>query len=100
MLSDILNVDFNITNKDTKVSYNKVLAKADIEIRIIYLTEDGRIKSLEETIPLIGFIDMIGVSEDNICDVKYKLKNVLIKPNSAEEHSIYVEIELEIFCLY
>lgn len=53
---------------------------------------------MEETIPVIGFIDLTGVSEDSICDVKYKVKNVIIKPNSAEDHSIYVEIELEIFC--
>jgi len=53
---------------------------------------------LEETIPVIGFIDITGVSEDSICDVKYKVKNVIIKPNSAEDHSIYVEIELEVFC--
>lgn len=98
VLSEILGIDFCITNKDTKVSYNKVLAKADIEMRILYLTDDGRIKTLEETIPVIGFIDLVGVSEDSICDVKYKVKNVIIKPNSAEDHSIYVEIELEIFC--
>lgn len=85
-------------NKDTKVSYNKVLAKADIEMRILYLTEDGNIKCLEETIPVIGFIDLAGVSEDSICDVKYKVKNVIVKPNSAEDHSITVEVELEIFC--
>jgi len=98
VLSEILNVDFDITNKDTKVSYNKVLAKADIEMRILYLTEDGRIKSLEESIPLIAFIDIVGVTEDSICDVKYKLESVIIKPNSPEEHSIYVEIELEVTC--
>lgn len=46
VLSEILNVDFNVTNKDTKVSYNKVLAKADIEIRIIYLTEDRKNKNI------------------------------------------------------
>lgn len=98
VLSEILGVDFDIINKDTKVSYNKVLAKADINMRILYKTEDGRIKTLEETIPVIGFIDLVGISEDNICDVKYKVKNVIIKPNSAEDHSIYVEIEFEIFC--
>lgn len=96
-LEEILSVDFNIMNKDTKVSYNKVLAKADIEMRILYLTESGRMKTLEETIPLMGFIDLVGVSEENICDVKYKLKNFVIKPNSKEEHSIYAEIEFEIF---
>lgn len=96
LLEEILNVDFNIINKDTKISYNKVLAKADIEIRILYLTEDERIKFIEETIPVMGFIDIAGVTEDNICDISYKLKNVLIKPNNKEEHSINVEIEFEI----
>ncbi len=38
-LEEILNVEFNIMNQDTKISYNKVLAKADVEIRMLYLTE-------------------------------------------------------------
>lgn len=59
MLSEILSVDFDLKNKDTKISYNKVLAKADLEIRILYLTEEGRIKRLEETIPVMGFIDLV-----------------------------------------
>ena len=67
-------------------------------MRVLYSTEDGKIKTLEETIPVIGFIDISGVSEDSSCDVKFKVKNVIIKPNSAEDHSIYVEIEFEIFC--
>ena len=95
---EVLSVDFNIINKDTKISYNKVLAKADVSIKLLYLTEDGRIKKVEETIPIMGFIDLVGVSEDDICEVKYKLKNIVIKPNVGEDHSINVEIELEIFC--
>lgn len=42
-LAEILKTDINIINKDTKVSYNKVLAKADVEIKMLYLTEDNRI---------------------------------------------------------
>ena len=58
----------------------------------------GRIKKAEETIPIMGFIDLVGVSDDDLCDVKYKIKNTLVKPNVPEDHSINVEIELEIFC--
>lgn len=97
-LLEILNFDFNIINKDTKISYNKVLAKADIVVNLLYLTDDGRIRKAEETIPIMGFIDLVGVSEDDLCDVKYKLKNVIIKPNAIEDHSINVEIEVEMFC--
>lgn len=46
----------------------------------------------------MGFIDLVGVAEDDLCEVKYKLKNVNIKPNLGEDHSINVEIEVEIFC--
>lgn len=45
-LSEILNVEFNLMNKDTKISYNKVLAKADVEIRILYLTESRKNKTI------------------------------------------------------
>lgn len=46
----------------------------------------------------MGFIDLVGVSEDDLCDVKYKLKNIVTKPNAIEDHSINIEIELEMFC--
>lgn len=39
---------------------------------------------------------MPNVSEDNICDMNYELKNLVLKPNNKEDHSIYVEAEIEI----
>jgi len=41
---EILSMDFNLKNKDTKISYNKVLAKSDLEIRALYLTEERKYK--------------------------------------------------------
>lgn len=58
----------------------------------------GRIKKVEETIPVMGFIDLVGVSDDDLCDVKYKVKNVSVKANSADNHGINVDIEIEMFC--
>ncbi len=43
-LEEILEVSYNIINKDTKISYNKVLAKADIAIKVLYLTDDRSYK--------------------------------------------------------
>ena len=97
-LAEVMKVDIRISNKDTKISYNKVLAKADMNVKIMYLTEDNRINTIENTIPVMGFIDIPDISEDNVCNVKYEIRNLLIKPNNVEEHSIYVEVELEIFC--
>ena len=98
MLAEILKFDINIINKDTKISYNKILAKADAEVKIMYLTDDNRIRNVEEKIPIMGFIEMPNISEEDTCDVLYTIKNILVKPNPQEEHSIYVELEMELIC--
>ena len=97
-LAEVLKVDINLINKDIKISYNKVLAKADANVKIVYLTEENEIKSIEGNIPVMGFIDILNVSDSNTCNTRYKLKNIIVKPNNSEEHSIYVELELEISC--
>lgn len=97
-LSEIMKVDVHISNKDIKISYNKILTKADLNVRLLYLTDDNRINSVESIIPVMGFIDMPDVSEENICDTKYEIKNLVIKPNNVEEHSVYLEAEIEINC--
>lgn len=98
-LAEILKASINICDKDIKVSYNKILTKAEAEIKIMYLTEDNRINKITSKIPVVGFIDIANVSEDNICDVNYEIRNIVIKPNQAEEHSIYIEIEVGIMAI-
>lgn len=97
-LVEVMKTDLRIVGKDTKISYNKVLIKADLQAKLIYLTEDNRINLKEATIPVVGFIDLPNISEDHICDVKYEIKNVIVKPNNVEEHSIYIEAEIEAYC--
>jgi len=97
-LAEILSVDLNVINKDIKISYNKIISKAEICVKIMYLTEDGRICIVENTIPIMGFIDMPNITEENDCEVKYKLRNIVLKPNSDEEHSVYFEAEFELTC--
>lgn len=97
-LAEILKTQVCLVDRDVKISYNKVLTKAEAEIRIMYLTEDNRINTINYKIPVVGFIDIQNVSEENICDVNYEVKNIIIKPNSQEEHSIYIEIEIEVVC--
>ena len=49
-------------------------------------------------IPIMGFVDMENISDNNTCDTNYNIKNFIIKPNNADSHSIYVEAEIEIVC--
>ena len=93
-LAEILKVSVCICDKDIKISYNKILTKSEAEVKIMYLTEDNRINSVTAKIPVVGFIDISNVTEDNICDINYEIRNMVLKPNSVEEHSIYIEIEI------
>lgn len=97
-LAEIMRVDFKICNEETKISYNKILSKADAKVEIMYLTEDNRINTVSATIPVMGFADIANVNDECICNARNKLKNIVIKPNYTEEHSIYVEAELELSC--
>ena len=97
-LAEILKAQVCLVDKDIKISYNKVLTKSEAEVRIMYLTEDNRINTINYKIPVVGFIDIPNVSEENMCDVNYEIKNIIIKPNSQEEHSIYIEIEIGVTC--
>ena len=93
-LVEILKLDVTICNRDIKISYNKVLTKAEAEVKIVYLTEDNRINKTVSKIPIIGFIDIQDVNEGNKCDTNYEIRNMIVKPNSVEEHSVYLEMEI------
>lgn len=98
IFAEILQTQINITDKDIKISYNKILTKAETQIKIMYLTEDNRINVVKYNIPVVGFVDIPNVAEGNTCDVNYEIKNIIIKPNSQDEHSIYFEAEIEVMC--
>ncbi|MCI9063035.1 MAG: DUF3794 domain-containing protein, partial [Clostridia bacterium] len=98
-LAEILRTEINLVENDIKVSYNKVLTKAEADMKIMYLTEDNRINTVTGRIPVVGFIDIQDISEENICDVTSEIRSMQVRPNPSEEHSIYVEIELETACM-
>lgn len=98
-LAEILKSSILITDKDTKISYNKVLTKAETEVQLVYLTEDNLISSVTAKVPVVGFLDMPNITDNNICDVNYAIKNLILKPNQVEEHSIMIEIEIEVSCI-
>lgn len=97
-LAEILKAQICLVEKDVKISYNKVLTKSEAEIKIMYLTEDNRLGNITYKIPVVGFIDIPDITEENLCDVNYEIRNIIIKPNAQEEHSIYVEIEIGVIC--
>ncbi len=99
VVAEILKTNVEIANIENKISYNKVLAKADANVKIVFLAEDGRIGMASSTIPVMSFIDIEKVTDGNICDVSYAPRNMLFKVNNKDQHSIACQIEFEVMCL-
>ena len=97
-IAEIMKINLYIINRDIKISYNKVLAKAELDAKIMYLTEDGRINVVEDKIPVMGFIDIPNIKEDSICEITYNIKNMLVKINNNENRGIYLEVPIELIC--
>ena len=74
-MAEILQANCYVLNKEFKTSYNKILVKAESVVKIMYLTEENTINNVEANIPVMGFIDIPNVSEDNMCNIQYNLKN-------------------------
>lgn len=98
-LVEIMKVNFKIINEETKISYNKVLSKADAMVEIMYLTEDNRICKATTQMPIMGFVEIQNVNENSKCEVQNNLNNLVIKPNHQEGNSISVEAEIEVVCM-
>ena len=96
-VSDIVSFNVWIDNIENKISYNKVLVKADCKIKITYMTDDNRVCNCNNTIPVMGFVDCTNVEDSNICETEFRIKNMMVNVNSKEEHSIYVEMDFDIF---
>ena len=97
-ISEIAKVDISIMNNESKISYNKVLAKAEAQVQIMYLTEDNKVNLVKANLPIMSFIEIENVKDNNICSIKHNIKNIIISPNSKEEHSILVQIEFDVEC--
>lgn len=98
-LAEIMRVNFTLMDMETKTSYNKVLIKGTANVEVMYLTEDNQISNVLGQIPVMGFIDMPNITDTSPeCIAKVRLKNLELKPNDIEEHSILVEAELDLLC--
>ena len=96
VVSEILKTTVEVTNIENKISYNKVLAKADANVKVLFLTEDERIHRAESVIPIMSFIDLEKITEEHTCEVDYKIRNMLFKSNSTS--SISCQVDFEVNC--
>lgn len=99
-ISEILKTKLNIINCGYKISYNKILVKADLKLNIVYVA-DNEAMSLETfntLVPIAGFIDLNGVGENNIISIDTALNSAYIKPvyQDLKANGVNLEAQIEI----
>ena len=102
-IGEILQVNMRIVGKDYKTSYNKILAKAEAVISIVYIADDNTnsVETFEAKVPVMGFIDVDGLTEDMEISLDYCIKCFNVKPvyQDLKACAISVNADIEI-CAY
>lgn len=97
-IGEILCCNICITDKEYKLSYNKVLAKADAKIKIVYIADNERqnVETFETSIPIMGFIDVEGINDNSIISMEYEIKDYCIRPTYQDMQSNAISVEANI----
>ena len=104
-IGEILRCSLRITNEDYKISYNKIFAKADAIVKIIYVADDETqsIESFETSIPVMGFIDYEGINDTMEVTLDYCVRAYCIKPLYQDLKSLSFSVDGKIgvrVCVY
>lgn len=102
-IGEILQANMRIIGKDYKTSYNKILAKAEAVISMVYIADDNTnsVETFEAKVPVMGFIDVDGLTDDMEISLDYCIKVFNIKPvyQDLKACAISVTGDIEI-CAY
>lgn len=94
-IMEIFKVDIEVKSKETKMSFNKLLAKAEVEIKILYLDENNKVKMVIGDFPLMTFIELKEISDNSLSELDYIVRNVFFKIQN-EGNLIEFQIDFEI----
>lgn len=80
---EILNVTANIKNTEYKESYNKIMVKGDIAVKLVYLSEEKEIgvKTVYLEIPFSAMIELENISDNSKFDIRYQIQDFSLRPN-------------------
>lgn len=93
---DIVSSDINVRNIENKLSINKILSKADVEVDVTYITVDGNVNSTKREFQAMGFIDIENADDTNIANSEYMIRGINIGEIGRDEHNINVELDFDI----
>lgn len=91
---EIMKVTPEIRNIEKKMSYNKVLVKADCMVNCLYITESGMVHITKKEVPIMGFLDIDNVEDSNECNIEFSIRNISAT-ESSKETSAGIDVEIE-----
>lgn len=101
---ELLKVETKIVDTDYKDSYNKIMVKGDILVKMMYLADSSNenVKNIKLTIPFSAMVELDNISEKSKFDIKYIMQDFNIKLNSditstktmSAEYQIDVEVTM------
>lgn len=98
-IENILYYYTNIMNCNTRVMEEKIGIKGDLDVFIVYSTEEDEYECLEKEIPFSGELDLYEAHEDMIddIDVKISTNDISVKPDEdGEKRVIDIDVTLDL----
>lgn len=92
-IEEIVKVSSQIKNTDYKVSYNKILVKGDLDLRLLYIKsgEQAALSTYNLTVPFAGMIEFDNISDSYKFDIKYTLQNLQLVLSGGENSVLNVQ---------
>lgn len=91
---EVVQITHNIRNIENKISYNKILVKADCELKCIYQTDSGQIFIAKKEVPIMGFLNIENIEETNQVSTLFSIKNININ-NIDNDAKTGINVEME-----
>lgn len=94
---EFLKVEPAVVNTEYKESYNKIMAKGDIQVNILYLTDkqDVEVKKATLEIPFSGMVEMDNISDKSRFAIDFTINDFNIRPNTdMQSKTMNVEYQI------
>lgn len=101
---EILDIDTCIKNTEYKESYNKIMVKGDIEVKLLYLAQnqEEKVKCTVLEVPFSAMIELENINDRSKFDIKYIMQDFDIRMNEditttktmSADYQIDVEVSM------
>ncbi len=97
-LLEILRVDSAIGGTEIKESFNKIMVKGDILLKIMYLSENSGegLRSTNLEVPFTGMIEFDNISDKSKFDIDYMLEDLEVSVNKDITSTKAISVEYRI----